>query len=268
MQIGRFDEEIRTVRVPIKNAKLPNGHEFQDMQMLSIASLLRYLFDTVGLSICPTKVRAFWQHHADVGSPFMAEIGDMSYNTVPLGLFGDSARARQIAFCPPEKVVGIFCNLPLWRPRSSRHSRFLLFAVEEDLCYGRRTLNAIYREIVSELNSLRHGRTLGGEQATKRGLKFALAEHRGDWSYFRMLLGFRSSWTGGAKVPVCFLCSAFGKGPPDQQYYHVGPDAYCWTTEWDRAGFLANQMPNSEICALACARVCNCVKHDVSAKVH
>lgn len=240
------------MRVPIKNTKLPAGHEWVDMEMVQLHSLLAYLFDEVGIDIPPQQVSAFWEHHEAVGSPWMSECNGISHDTLPLGIFGDGARARQQAFRPAEKIVGIFANLPLFRPRSARQSRFLLFCIDESLLYGRQTLNCIYRRIVWEINLLRDGMSPAGTKATKQGLKFALVEHRGDWSFFKQLFGFNSSWIGGANCSVCFLCEAYARGPCNNQYYHVGRQAHCWATEYDRVGFIARQMPDRDICYLQC----------------
>ena len=70
----------------------------------------------------------------------------------------------------------------------------------------------------------------------------------GDWSYFKLIFGLTSSWKGGANVPVCFLCKAFGKGPPATQYYHIDENAFCWGTIYNKVEFLAAEMPDEDIC--------------------
>lgn len=188
----------------------------------------------------------------------------MGHFHVPVGLYGDGAKARQQAYQLPEKVVGIFLNLPLWRPKSSRLSRFLIFAIEEDLCFGRRTLNAIYARITWSLNHMFFGKwpekgpagenltdPRAGTLLTPDGKKFALTEHRGDWRFMKWVLGFRSSWKAGTTAPVCYRCSAWGKGPPATQYFHVGENAATWATEYNRTQFILNEMPAVDPCLLA-----------------
>ena len=90
--------------MPIKNVKLRAGYEWVDMPMIEIHSLLTYLFDEVGIEISAEKVSAFWEHNEAVASPWMSACTGISPDTMPLGLFGDGARARQQAFRPVEKV--------------------------------------------------------------------------------------------------------------------------------------------------------------------
>ena len=120
-----------------------------------------------------------------------------------------------------------FLSLPLWRPRSSRFSRWLLFSIDETLLFGRKTLNKVFALITWSINMMFWGRfprvdmhgqrlqsDLAGQSLTKHNRSFALTEFRGDWSYFKLIFGLTSSWKGGANVPVCFLCKAFGKRAP------------------------------------------------------
>ena len=248
---------------PIVNKKLPQGYENVTLQMVDICSVMTFLFDTVGVDIPIEKVRAFWRHHRAVQSPWVSACGHIDEETIPIGIFGDGARARQQAFKLPEKVVGIFLSLPLWRPKSSRQTRFLVFAIDEYELYGRKTLNQVYARLVWALESMLHGRypthdlngtpltsVRAGQPITRQGHRFALVEHRGDWSYFRQILGFQGSWVGGVNVPVCFQCSAWKSGPVQDHYYHIHEDAQCWATEYGTVEFLANQMPSSQIRSL------------------
>ena len=254
-------KEVVYVRAPIAcpKAKDPRGFEEVDLPMLDPHAVIAYLFNEAGVEIGMHKVEAFWKHHQQVGSPFL-ETFDGTNQHVPLGLYGDGARARQQAYQEPEKVVGLFINLPLWRPRSARHSRFLIFAIEEHLCVGRRTMNRIYQRITWSLNHLFTGRwpshdMLGNPiNSAKAGTfltvdqkKFALTEHRGDWSFYKWLLGFRSSWKAGTNVPVCYRCAAYGAGHPSTHYYHVGENAQVWGTIYNASEFIAREMPTSEV---------------------
>ena len=77
-----------------------------------------------------------------------------------------------------------------------------------------------------------------GTFLTPDGKRFALTEHRGDWSFMKWILGFRSSWKAGTTAPVCYRCSAWGKGPPATQYFHVGENATTWATELPRGLYI------------------------------
>lgn len=250
-------KDISTVKAPVKNIKSPHGYDMVDLEMIDPHALIAHLFNEAGVSIEESKVGIFWKHHQEVKSPFFQAF-DGTDGHIPVGLYGDGARARQQAYMPPEKVVGIFINLPLWRPKSSRHSRFLLFSIEEDLCFVRKTINAIYRRITWSLNHAFFGRWplkgpdgeilsgKAGQLLTPDGKRFVLTEHRGDWNFFKWVLGFRSSWIAGKNVPVCYRCAAYAKGAPNQHYYHVGENAWCWDTEYNRTRFLAEETPTTD----------------------
>ena len=201
-----------------------------NLEVVDPHQLVSYLFNQCGLHIDDDKVQAFWQHHRAVKSPFM-DVYTGGDSHIPLGLYGDGARARQIAYQAPEKVIGIFLNLPLFRPRSARHARYLLFSIDEELCFGRKTLNAVYNRLTWSLNHLFRGRWPthgpGGEQLTSPnagslvtpdGKEFALVEHRGDWSFMKWVFGLKSSWKAGTNAPVCYQCRAYGKGPLNDRY--------------------------------------------------
>lgn len=155
-------------------------------------------------------------------------------------------------------MVGIYLNLPLFRPRSIRCSRFLLVAIQEELMFQRKTLDAIWRYIVWRMNLLLTGRwpdcdidgaRLAGPQLARagqevvRGKTFAVTELRGDWVWLKDCFSFRSSWKGGVKVPVCFMCEAGSNEP--WLYYKVERDSSVWDTEYSTlAQFLVRQMPH------------------------
>ena len=251
--------------MPVKcenKSKAPRGFEIQTLGMIEPHSLVAYLFNDAGIYIDQEKIEAFWKHHQDVQSPFL-ESFDGTNGHIPIGLYGDGARARQQAYMPVEKVVGIFLNLPLWRPKSARYSRFLLFSIQEDLCFGRKTLNAVYRRIVWSLNHMFLGQwpthapdgsvltsKKAGQSLTPDGKMFALTEHRGDWCFFKWVLGFKSSWKAGTNAPVCYRCAAYGSGDPSQQYYHIGENAPCWRTEYNNVEFICKEMPDVDVCHL------------------
>lgn len=250
------------VRAPIANPKLPEGHEFADLEMIEPHTLIAYMWNEIGMNIPEESVKAFWNHHRAVNSPWMENFSSVSDLHIPLGLYGDGARARQLAFQPVEKVLGIFISLPLFRPKSTRNSRWCIFSINENLLYGRKTLNAIFRRIVWSLNHLftglwpSHGpdneplnSPRAGQKFTDAGHRWALCELRGDWVYQKQVLGFNSSWTAGVNKSVCFRCKALGRGDCRTQYYHVhGDNAHSFGREYNLVSFLLNEMPANDIC--------------------
>ena len=214
---------------------------------------MHFLFDVVGISIPTDIVEQYWSHYrsAEIASPWALH-HPAGNQHVPIGLYGDSCKIR-----PGEKMVGIFMNLPLWRPKSIRCSKFLLTCFREEHAYRRDTLDAIFRFLVWRFNLLIEAKypscgidggplspgqaSKAGQDVVQGGRKFAITELRGDWLWFKDIFSFKSSWKGGNKYPVCFKCEARAIEP--HLYYDVKPGSSCWTTEYDLAGFLINQMP-------------------------
>ena len=176
---------------------------------------------------------------------------------------GTGARCRQQAFRPVEKVFGFFLSLPLWRPKSSRFSRWLLSSIDESLLYQRKTLNAIFRRIAWSINSMFWGRfptvdenglhlnhPRSGRHLTRCHSSFAFTELRGDWSFYHLIFGLHSSWKAGANKSVCYLCEAYGKGQPQNQYWNIEENCPCWGTIHTKASFLAKEMPDEDVCIL------------------
>ena len=248
------------MRAPIKNPKHPDGFEYVDLEVRDPHEILSHLFSDVGLDVSESSVDAYWRHHRAVGSPWL-QTSDASNRHIPVGLYGDGAKARQMAFQPAEKVFGLFLSLPLWRPRSIRHSRWLLFSIDEQFLLGRKTLNCVLKRIVWSLNIAFFGAhpTHGpdgqplnskraGEPLIPSGRGFACTELRGDWSYFKFLVGFKSSWKGGAVQSICFKCRAMGKNAdPRDNYYHVSDNHSVWSSEYDVVEFLSKEMPAADV---------------------
>lgn len=250
------------MRAPIKNAKLESGREFVDLQVVDPHDIVHYLFDIVGIDIPAAFVKSFWQHHRAVQSPWL-EMCDATDQHVPLGLYADAAMARQQAYRARETVFGIWLNLPLWKPKSTRFSRWLLFSLDESLSLGRATLNPVWGRIVWSVNHLffglfprrgpsneclgKAGERGGQNVCSKDGvaLRFAVTEIRGDWKFFKDALGLQSSWKGGSKKSICFKCTCMQDGP--NPYYDVDN----MPPEHSVAEFLVKETPAEDVCRLA-----------------
>lgn len=226
-----------------------------ELGILDPISVVDYLFNEVGVDIPEPMVTSYWNHYRGprVSAKWAVRHPAQS-DAIPIGLYGDACKIRQ-----GEKMVGIFMNLPLYRPRSIRCSRFLLTAVQEELMYKRKTLDCIWRFVVWRVNLLLegkypscdiNGRLLQGPEMLRAGREvvagktFALTELRGDWVWLKDCLSFRSSWKGGTTYPVCFKCEARAREP--HLYYNVQRNSDVWNTEYTNvADFLASQMPNN-----------------------
>ena len=244
-------KDVVQVQAPIK-AKNKKGWEMTTLSLLEPFSLIAFLWNDVGIHIEPSAVHKYWSFNKAHGAPWAIN-HPASEDHIPLAIYGDSAKIRQTPL-GPEKVLGVFLSCPLWRPRSIRCSRWLIFSIMEDKLYTWRTLHQVYRRIVFSLNVLYTGimpckdingcditksRCQPGQRLVKK--KFALTEVRGDWVYHKQLFRFRSSWQGGTNMPVCFLCKAMAAEEP--YYFNVSPGASCWNTLYNLTDFLADQMP-------------------------
>jgi hypothetical protein len=222
------------------NDKLDPPYEMKELKMLEPFSVVKYMFCEAGVAVNYDDIEKFWSHHWEVKSRWA--MGTTATNRhIPLGLHGDGAKLRQVSFQKPEKMIGIWLNAPLWRPKSVRASRWLLCAIREDELYKHYTLNCIYHRLVWSLNLLHdglypssgpNGEVLEGKQKERAGteicggMKFAVTEVRADWSYHKQLLRFFSSWAGGANMPVCFQCPAWNSGP--DRFYDVSETSPLW----------------------------------------
>ena len=113
-----------------------------------------------------------------------------------------------------EKITGISMNLPLFRPRSIRHSRFLLISIPTEKLVKNRTVNEVWKRLLWSLQSAFHGvnpprgmpgRPLSeadikrsGSPLTRTMTKFALTDYGiPTFDLFPLPLGMgrRLSWT-------------------------------------------------------------------------
>lgn len=246
-------QETATISVPLKNKKSRRGYTMHPMGVIDPVSVISYLFNEVGVSIPENMVAQYWNHYrSEPVSAQWALCHPARSDAIPLGLYGDSCKVRQ-----GSKMVGIYLNLPLFRPKSIRSSRFLLVAVQEEMMFKRKTLDAIYRFLVWRLNLLHDGKyphtninggPLQGSELQHAGKEivhnktFAVCELRGDWVWLKDCLSLRSSWKGGTVLPVCFKCEARSIEP--HLYYNVERQSNVWSTEYSTlADFLVHQMP-------------------------
>ena len=246
-------QESDKIKAPFKSETDPKGFELHDLEILDPISVVDYVFNTIGISISEACVERYWSHYRspEVASPW-ATCHPATNHHIPVGIYGDACRVRQ-----GEKMIGIFCNFPLFRPKSIRCSRFLLVAFREEHMYRRKTIDAVFRYLAWRFNLLFDAKNpscgirgeplppakaaRAGQDVVQGGRTFALTEIRGDWSWFKDIFSFRSSWKGGSRNPVCFKCEARLQEP--YVYYEVKPDSPCWQTEYDLSEFLVQQMP-------------------------
>ena len=257
----RGTKEIEYVKIPVKAEKGPARVAIQRYPILYPHRVLAYLFDEVGVNISPSVVQSYWGHARAVGEGWATNTLATDAH-IPIGIHGDSARLEsQITF---EKHLGVFMNLVLWRPRSVRYSRFLIFSMPSAKVFKNRSLNEVFRVIIWSLNAALDGvhpsigprnRPLvgvslakAGQPLTQQGLCFALTELRGDWEWHRDVWRPTAAWN--TKGPVCPLCPALREGPPEYCYFNAGPGSH-WIHEcFDTAQFIALRLKEKHLCSL------------------
>ena len=243
------------LRVPIAEkdaAGRTTGFSMGKVHMLDPHSVVAYLVNVIGLKIPPEDVATYWNRARALGEAW-ATCHPASSRHIPVGIYGDEARFNTTF--SQEKVLGLFMNLPLWRPKSIRASRFLIFALEENKLYKHFTLDAVLRRIVWSINLLfdgwmpqvdHVGQPIPGARRSRictDGSIFALSELRGDQLFHKQLFRWKASWTWTA-LKVCHKCEARSRGG-DGLYYHW--DNWASTEFGSFEEWLGKRMPNSNI---------------------
>ena len=221
--------------------------------------VLAFLFNQCGLAIPATDVRAYWQHARSMGEPWSLETTASNYH-IPCGLYGDAARLSTVYAA--EKIVGVFLNLPLFRPKSVRASRWLLWSCSAFKVYSNRTFNKVFRVLCWSLNfayqgiyptHTLQGTPLGtpeaGKALTSDNLSFAVTELRGDWS--------GTSWSGDSRI-------ATGKQEPHVSDVLVLPHRQttraCYTIQWMKV--LPHGVVSTTVFFLLIWSLCKVCKND------
>ena len=258
--LGGFCKDSTFVRAPVKDDSKECGWSYKDLEVVPVHQIMAYLFDTVGLKIDMEDVREFWRFSREEVCEPWALYSPATERHIPLGLYGDSAKVE--TEFGSYKVLGVFANLPLFRPSRTRYSRWLLFSIREEEVLAPWTMNEIYRHIVWSCNILFHGlhpsrgidgQALSGKHVGKPicsgGQVFTVTELRGDWAYHKQTFRFKASWTGH---DICFKCPARrAKALPEDLYQNVQADAKWLQEEFDTAGFLRERLPGDDPCCLA-----------------
>ena len=140
----------------------------------------------------------------------------------------------QINNAPYDKVAGVFLNLPLFRPKSSRLSRYLLFALEiNKVISAQETYYPLLAKIVESCNfATEHG---------VQGRHFLLSEFRGDQLWFRQLFQHVSWWKS---LNVCFRCRATSDPDSPLNYLLNGSENGWETTCRSTNDFLLEELPS------------------------
>lgn len=226
--------------------------------MLEPYEIIRFLFVEVGLQISMDKVHEFWDHYRGLESPWACHTS-ASREHIPLGIYGDAARIRQPAFAEVQKALGVFISLPLFRPRSIRMSRWLIWSIDEKHLFRNDTLYCALRRITWSVNLLfvgrypqtnAYGQPFDPELAGKEIIpnrRFAVTELRGDQLWHKQVWKFRASWKGGVNESTCHLCETTNAGRLAYYRVHEGNEI---PAEYSLCEFINKQLPQHDVCTL------------------
>lgn len=173
------------------------------LQLIDPHTLLNYLLTDHGIRIDAEAVSDFWETARKNGLPWALAHPATSQH-IPCAIYYDSCTFAVENVTIKEKCFVIQLSLPLWRPKTTRNSRWTICAVREDITCddARDTLYPVLRHVTASLN-----RAFRAE-----GLCFALTEIRGDWEGHKLVLGMSSSWKA---TDLCHQCGVkqYGRSP-------------------------------------------------------
>ena len=255
----RLSEAMETIRIPIKyNDDGRWKCRFEDWPILDVHTTAAFLTEQAGLQIPTAALTKFWSHHSSFGVPW-AQFGEDEYDRLRFGIFGDGA--RMATKFDSSNLIGIFWNFCLWRPCTTRASRFLLFCVPEEMLWGYETLNKVYRRIVWSCNAFISGmhpsagpwdeplpKHLAAKAGQKMSCRGALVEIRADWSYHKKIFRFADCAWNGKKM--CHLCPARSVSDDPLDLYWAYERNSWDSQQFNTYQFLAHRIPSAGVCAL------------------
>ena len=228
----RFDSSLQEptwITVPVVYDGPEKGKTWEPMKLpiLDPHRVLDFVSRRVGIKVDPDVLRHYWTTAAANGLGWATHHNDMS--GVPVGIYADETKYGLQE--SQEKILGIFINLVLFRPRNVRLSRFLVFSIRSDLMLpGTATLYPVLNHVVWSMNWASkgvwpnkdvHGGALPAAQAAKAmsslGARFYVTELRGDLAWHKHAWGFEKS--GWQSMNTCFFCGAKSSGANTNLYY-------------------------------------------------
>ena len=252
---------MEKIWVPVLDEKCPNGYVSQEQLILFPHRLMGYVFNECGLDIPMDVVNRFWDCAISGGEGFASVA---SRNRIPLGFYGDAAQLTHKIQGRIQKMLCFFCNVVIFRPKSIRYSRFLLWSCDTAMLYKTRTVNTVLRWLVWSFNALYHGkhpmnrpgnRPLSLAETSRAGMwittkrhQFQVVELRGDWEYHKMIWQFLCSWKGGVNVGICYRCPAMAKSDDAGLLYWNMDDDCTWChDEFDTVEYLSKRLPSRNV---------------------
>ena len=193
---------------------------------MNVLSLFQYLIDEHGVNLSAADVHYYWQHverYFPWGSSHPAQSEKKHW---PISLYGDEARYTDSAGLV-EKIAVVNLSFVLWRPASTRNSRFVVWALRESLCVQHKTLWSVYAYLkwclewlylglkpsagylgaALRRNLRRSTESNDPEPLCKREIQCALVELRADWAWHSFSCQLVPRWNSNKP---CFKCTAAG----------------------------------------------------------
>ena len=262
---------MQEIEIPVKHTDL-DGHCSRKMEKYPIMDphlIIDYLFNKCGVHIPAEDIRKYWMNAKSLGCEWAKSVPDLGENDVgpiPLGVYGDSAKVKLAV--GSENICSFFMNIILWRPRSVRASRFLLFCIQEEKMWHHYTLHKVMQRFTWSFNLLWYGyfpytgpfgeelssslKNLAGSPIISSGSNLhtcQVSEVRGDWGWMKKIFRFKNcSWNG---IKMCHFCPAMSKCDDWAQHYW-NLDSNSWQDqEFSTVEFLNERMPSTGICFLA-----------------
>lgn len=251
-------QEIQQVQIPVKY-KDEDGNTVVQVEawpFMDVHAVMSYLMDEAKLEVPPKVVHEYWAKSKQYGEPWAQNVQDFS--RIPIGIYGDSATVKTVV--GSENVIAIFANIVLWRPKSIRWSRFLLFTIAEERCTAD-TLLVVYRRLTWGANHAwygywptkgpqgeplqGHAAKVAGTPLTYKFHRFQVTEIRGDWAWQKKIFRFeKCHWSGDSVCPFCDVKQL--SGPWEKKFWNIETNT---AVIFDLVGFMAHRMPSRRVCA-------------------
>lgn len=258
--MDHLSQEIEYIWVPVSDEKVPHGYKIQKQPILMPHQIMAFVFNHCQLDIPADAIHNFWDRAIASGEPYATED---SRHRVPLGLYGDAAQL--ITKVRVEKLLCVWMNIVIFRPKSIRYSRFLIWSCDVSLLYKNRTLNSVLRWVVWSCNCLHsgvhphvrpgnrpllpHEQPRAGTWITNKRHQFQVVELRGDWEFHKLVWQFHCSWKGGVNVGICFRCPAMARSQDSGLlYWNMDDENSTWSQkEFDTIDYICQRLPSNNV---------------------
>ena len=271
---SQFPKVPTFIEIPVVSEGGSSDWEMMKVPILDPHRVLHYVHETVGIRIAPDLLEHYWKTAARNGLGWATSQNNM--RAVPIGLYADETKYGLHE--SQEKVLAVFLNMVLFRPKNIRLSRFLIFTLRSRLLLpDSATLYPLFRYIVWSLgwaskgimpDVSMSGGPLPGDQARHAlkplGASFYVTELRGDLAWHKQIWGFEGS--GWRSTDACFFCRATSTGRNQHLLYcKIGENApwratiFRDTLEWATTKLNLNRLCNltKNICSSCLVPKCS-----------